>query len=126
MSGSTEYWRASMASAVSADDPTDLATRFTGAKKRRRPTHSDVMRRAIGHASTVYISDHFQPARSFIKEPQRPMKNPKKVPFLVDTLSVRFPHEVFLRLVAASKRDRRTLSDYVRLLVERAEQHPGA
>jgi macrodomain Ter protein organizer (MatP/YcbG family) len=50
--------------------------------------------------------------------------NQKKTRVLVDTLSVRFPHSVFQRLAAAAERDRRTLSDYVRLLVERAE-HQG-
>ncbi len=47
------------------------------------------------------------------------MNNPKRPPVLIDTLSVRFPHDVFMRLVAASQQERRTLSDYVRLLVER-------
>ena len=54
------------------------------------------------------------------------MKNPKKIPVLVDTLSVRFEHDVFMRLVAAAHRERRTLSDYVRLLVEdhqRKQEH---
>jgi predicted DNA-binding protein len=50
------------------------------------------------------------------------MKNPKKAPVLVDTLSCRFPRDVFMRLAAASKQQRRTLSDYVRLLVEQAER----
>ncbi len=50
------------------------------------------------------------------------MKNSKKEPILIDTLSCRFPRDVFVRLVAESKRERRSLSDYVRLLVERAER----
>ena len=48
--------------------------------------------------------------------------NQKKPRVLVDTLSIRFPHDVAARLAAAAERERRTLSDYVRLLVERAEQ----
>jgi macrodomain Ter protein organizer (MatP/YcbG family) len=48
--------------------------------------------------------------------------NQRKPRVLVDTLSVRFPHSVFQRLAAAAQQDRRTISDYVRLLVERAEQ----
>jgi predicted DNA-binding protein len=54
------------------------------------------------------------------------MKNPKRIPTLVHTLSVRFEDDTYMRLVAASKRERRTLSDYVRLLVEardREQQH---
>jgi predicted DNA-binding protein len=46
------------------------------------------------------------------------MNHTKRVPVLIDTLSVRFPHELFMKLVAASQREKRTLSDYVRLLVE--------
>ena len=53
------------------------------------------------------------------------MKNPRKPPTLIATLSVRFEHAAFLRLLAASKRERRTVSDYVRLLVERAENEHG-
>jgi hypothetical protein len=54
------------------------------------------------------------------------MKNTKRVATLVDTLSVRFPPEMFMRLVAASTRERRTLSDYVRLLVEERQRQQTA
>jgi macrodomain Ter protein organizer (MatP/YcbG family) len=50
------------------------------------------------------------------------MKNAKKVPVLVHTLSCRLEHDMFTRLLAAANRDRRTLSDYVRLLVEEHER----
>jgi len=46
------------------------------------------------------------------------MNHTKRTPVLVDTLSVRFPHDLFMKLVDASKREKRSLSDYVRLLVE--------
>jgi hypothetical protein len=50
------------------------------------------------------------------------MSHSKRVPVLVDTLSVRLPHEVFMHLVAASKQQRRTLSEFVRLLFEDYQQ----
>jgi predicted DNA-binding protein len=52
------------------------------------------------------------------------MTRPKKTATLLTTLSVRLDDATFARLVAASQRERRTLSDYVRLLVERCQtQH---
>ena len=48
------------------------------------------------------------------------MNHTKRVPVLIDTLSVRFPHDLFMKLVAAMQRQRvkLTLSQYVRFLVE--------
>ena len=42
----------------------------------------------------------------------------RKPATLLTTLSVRLDDATFARLVAASKREHRSLSDYVRLLVE--------
>lgn len=50
----------------------------------------------------------------------------KKPATLLTTLSVRLDDATFARLVAASQRERRTLSDYVRLLVtecQRKQEH---
>jgi hypothetical protein len=50
------------------------------------------------------------------------MKNTKPVPFLVTTLSVRLDETTYGRLLAAARQQRRRLSDYVRLLLERIER----
>lgn len=50
----------------------------------------------------------------------------RKPATLLTTLSVRLDDATFARLVAASKREHRSLSDYVRLLVEehqRRQEH---
>lgn len=54
------------------------------------------------------------------------MTRTKKPATLLTTLSVRLDDATFARLVAASQRERRTLSDYVRLLLERAEREHSA
>jgi hypothetical protein len=50
------------------------------------------------------------------------MKNPKLVPILVTTLSVRLDQPTYARLLTAARYQRRKLSDYVRLLFERTER----
>ena len=50
------------------------------------------------------------------------MMNPKSVPILVNTLSVRLDQPTYARLLAAARDQRRKLSDYVRLLLERTER----
>ena len=53
------------------------------------------------------------------------MKNPK-VPIFVTTLSVRLDQPTYARLLAAARGERRQLSDYVRLLLERIERESAA
>jgi hypothetical protein len=50
------------------------------------------------------------------------MMNTKPVPFLIYTLSVRLDEMTYGRLLAAARDQRRRLSDYVRLLLERIER----
>lgn len=50
------------------------------------------------------------------------MTRSRKPATLLNTLSVRLDDATFARLVDASKRESRSLSDYVRLLVERWER----
>jgi predicted transcriptional regulator len=45
------------------------------------------------------------------------MNNPKKKATLLTTLSVRLDDETFTRLVTAAKKQRRPLSEFVRLLL---------
>jgi hypothetical protein len=52
------------------------------------------------------------------------MNRQKKPASLVNTLSVRLDDATFARLVAAARNQRRRLSDYVRLLIERIEPPP--
>jgi hypothetical protein len=50
------------------------------------------------------------------------MMNQKPVPILVNTLSVRLDQTTYFRLLTAARYQRRRLSDYVRLLLERIDQ----
>jgi uncharacterized protein (DUF1778 family) len=49
------------------------------------------------------------------------MKPMPKPATLLNTLSLRVDDATYARIVAAAKRERRRLSDYIRLLIERAE-----
>jgi predicted DNA-binding protein len=50
------------------------------------------------------------------------MERPKKPATLLNTLSVRLDDATFTRLNAAAERERRVLSEYVRMLIERTER----
>jgi hypothetical protein len=50
------------------------------------------------------------------------MTRTRKPATLLNTLSVRLDDATFARLVAASQRQRRSLSDYVRLLVDEQQR----
>ena len=50
------------------------------------------------------------------------MTRTRKPATLLNTLSLRLDDATFARLVAAARTDRRQLSDFVRLLLERAER----
>ena len=54
------------------------------------------------------------------------MTRTKKTATLLTTLSVRLDDATFARLVTASQRERRSLSDYVRLLVEAYQREHAA